>query len=94
MDVKSDNAFIDIDGNWILGDFGKLGKEPALPKYDYYMLFVMLLIETLEDKHSFRVKFIKNDLHVDDDIITSYANEIIQTHEIGPIITELMTLIV
>jgi len=71
----------------------KLGKEPALPKYDYYMLLVMLLIETLEDKHSIGDKFMKNDVRVNDGLIKSYANKIILNHEVGPIIQDLLKLI-
>jgi serine/threonine protein kinase len=41
--------------------------KPALPKYDWYMLLVAILIESLDDKHSWaqRLKMISSDLICD-----------------------------
>ena len=88
MDVKGDNIFTDVDGNWFLGDFGSacplgtnvrtttevfypsliVGME-ALPKYDWFMLLVTLLIE-LDDKVGWALKLIAPGQHqVDSDLV-------------------------
>ena len=44
--------------------FEKLKGVPALPKYDYFMLVVTILIETLPDKHKFSVFYDEGATHI------------------------------
>jgi serine/threonine protein kinase len=72
MDIKGANIFVDMNGQWLLGDFGSICpiksdvtscttffcKEDVIgleahPKFDWFMLLVVLMIETLENRHSF-----------------------------------------
>lgn len=72
MDIKGSNIFVDVNGQWLLGDFGSICpigfpvsscttmfcKENVIglnaqPKFDWFMLLIVLMIETLEDRHAF-----------------------------------------
>jgi len=73
--------------------FRKFSTEKALFEYDYYMLLVMILIETLDNKHSFKERFFKNSDRVDDNFIRMYANDVISIHVVGPLVKDLLQLI-
>jgi serine/threonine protein kinase len=64
--------------------------------FDHYMLFVMVLIETLDNKHEFKEKlFDLQTHHVDDNKAKEYAKKLIRDNLcVGPVVNELLQLIV
>lgn len=78
MDIRDTNIFIDINGDWFLGDFGstklmnepitttslfmfsreKVIGQPAVPRYDWFMLLLVLVKEALRVNHSSWIPFL------------------------------------
>lgn len=110
MDVKSDNIFLDLDGRWLLGDFGscrfigetilsttemfyhsRLIGKPALPCYDFFMLLVVLLIETLPDKRSYRqVLFNSLEGQVSNEKVKNMVGSTSPTDDFGKLLREIL----
>ena len=71
----------------------KLLRTPALPKYDYFMLLVVLLIESLPDKHSFQELF---DV-VENRVSLAMVNELVRrtspTDDFGQLLREIVVLV-
>lgn len=66
--------------------------KPAIVKYDWYMFLVMILIETLPNRHSYSTLFFisKESNCTDYNKVIEYATGLISDPEIGPMIESLL----